>query len=59
MPLLMNNPEHWQLRAQEARLTAQHVDDPDAKAAILKIAEEYEHIAVRATQRTIKNPDPS
>jgi hypothetical protein len=31
----MNNP-----RAQEARLTAQHLDDPESKAATLKVAEE-------------------
>jgi hypothetical protein len=58
MPLLLNNPEHWQLRAQEARLTASYLDDLVAKAAMLKIAEEYERLAARSAERAIKD-DPS
>jgi hypothetical protein len=33
MPLLLNNPAHWHLRAQEARLLALHLKDPEANAA--------------------------
>ncbi|HEY6860671.1 MAG TPA: hypothetical protein VI358_12895 [Pseudolabrys sp.] len=51
MPLLLNNPAHWHLRAQEARLLALHLKDPEANAAVLKIADEYDHLAVRAAQR--------
>ena len=51
MPTLLNNPAHWHLRAQEARLLAAQLEDPEAKAATLKIAEEYDRLAVRATQR--------
>jgi hypothetical protein len=57
MPLLMNDPEHWKLRAQEARLAAKHLDDPEAKAAMLKVAEEYDRVAIRASQRVLKNPE--
>jgi hypothetical protein len=57
LPLLMNDPEHWKLRAHEARLTAQRLDDPEAKAAMLKVADEYDHVAARASKRAIKNPD--
>ena len=57
MPLLMNNPEHWKLRAEEARLAAKHLDDPEAKAAMLKVAEEYDRVAIRASQRVLKNPE--
>jgi hypothetical protein len=46
-----NNPAHWHLRAQEARLLAAQLEDPEAKAATLKIAEEYERLAVRAAKR--------
>ena len=42
MPRLLNNPAHWHLRAQEAQLLASRLEDPEAKAAILKIAAEYE-----------------
>ena len=51
MPVLLNNPAHWHLRAQEARLLASQLEDPEAKAATLKIAEEYERLAVRAAER--------
>jgi hypothetical protein len=51
MPVLLNNPAHWHLRAQEARLLAAHLEDAEAKAATLKIAEEYERLAVRAAKR--------
>jgi hypothetical protein len=51
MPLLLNNPAHWHLRAQEARLLASQLEDPEAKAATLKIADEYERLAVRAAKR--------
>jgi hypothetical protein len=53
----MNNPEHWRLRAEEARLAAKHLDDPEAKAAMLKVAEEYDRVAIRASQRVLKNPE--
>ena len=51
MPASLNSPAHWHLRAQESRLLAEQLDDPDAKAAILKIAEEYEQLAVTAAKR--------
>jgi len=51
MPRLLNNPAHWHLRAQEAQLLASHLEDPVAKAATLKIAEEYERLATRAAKR--------
>jgi hypothetical protein len=51
MPTLLNNPAHWHLRAQEARLLAAALEDPEAKSATLKIADEYDRLAVRAAQR--------
>jgi hypothetical protein len=47
----LNNPAHWHLRAQEARLLAAQLEGEEAKAAILKMAEDYERIAVRAAKR--------
>jgi hypothetical protein len=52
MPSLLNNPAHWHLRAQEARLLASQLEDPEAKAATLKVAGEYDRLAVRAARRT-------
>jgi hypothetical protein len=51
MPSLLNNPAHWQLRAEETRLLAAELLDPESKATILKIAEEYERLARRALTR--------
>ena len=50
MPL--NNPAHWKVRAEEARMLAQALKaHPEAFAALLKIAEEYDRLAVHAEQR--------
>ena len=51
MPSLLNNPAHWQLRAEETRLLAAQLLDPESKATILKIAEEYQRLARRALTR--------
>jgi hypothetical protein len=51
MPTLLNNPAHWQLRADETRLLADHLIDPEAKATIFKIADEYDRLALRALER--------
>jgi hypothetical protein len=51
MPRLLNNPAHWQLRAGETRLLAEHLIDHEAKATILKIADEYDRLAGRALTR--------
>jgi hypothetical protein len=59
MPILLNNPAHWHLRAQEARLLAAQLEDPEAKAATLRIAEEYERLAVRAAKRIEELGAPS
>jgi hypothetical protein len=50
MPL--NNAAQWKARAQEARVLAQALNGhPEAHAAMLKIAREYERLAVRAAQQ--------
>jgi hypothetical protein len=58
MPFLLNNPGHWHLRAQEARLLASKLEDPEAEATILKIAEEYERLAVRSAKRLAEQKQP-
>ena len=52
MPL--NTPAQWKVRAQEARVLAEALKaHPEAFAAVLKIAKEYERLADRAAQRLI------
>jgi hypothetical protein len=62
MTLWLNNPAHWHLRAQEVRLLAAQLEDEEAKAAALKIADEYEALAIRAQKRLAereKSSNPS
>ena len=47
-PPILDDPEHWRRRAEEARLVAVQLDDPVAKAAMLRIARDYEQIAEQA-----------
>ena len=52
-PSLVNDPAHWRQRAQEARTVADQLSDLQAKAAMLRIADDYERLAKRAEARTI------
>jgi hypothetical protein len=45
------DPEYWQCCAQEAGAIADDVDDPEAKRAMLKIADRYGLLAERAGRR--------
>jgi hypothetical protein len=49
---ILDNVEHWRGRAEAARLVANHLDNPVAKAAMLIIAEQYERIAGQAQVRS-------
>jgi len=42
---ILDNPEHWQERAEEARSIAEQMSDPDTKQMMLRIAEDYERLA--------------
>jgi hypothetical protein len=47
----INDPKHWRERAEEARALAGQMTDPEAKATMLGIAEDYEKMAKRAQDR--------
>jgi hypothetical protein len=42
---LLNDPEHWRTRAEEARILAKEMNDSESRDAMLRIAEDYEHLA--------------
>ena len=48
---LMNDPEHWRDRAEEARRIAEDMADAEAKRMMLGIADGYEKLAARGEQR--------
>jgi hypothetical protein len=48
---ISSDPQHWLARAAEARAMAEKIIDPDAKRAMLDVAESYELIAERAKER--------
>jgi hypothetical protein len=47
----VSDPQHWRRRAEEARILADELTDADAKCKMLKIAEDYETLAIQAVQR--------
>jgi hypothetical protein len=53
-PSPLANPEHWRKRAKEAREVAEAITDPESKGVMLKIAENYEKLALRAAERVSK-----
>jgi hypothetical protein len=52
---LRDDPKHWRLRAEEARVSAELISDPESKRAMLEIAAQYERIAKR-TEELLKKP---
>jgi hypothetical protein len=50
----LEEPDHWLKRATEVRLLADAMADVQSKAVMLKIAENYEKLALRAMQRVVK-----
>jgi cell division protease FtsH len=46
-----DNPKHWRDRADEARVLASQLADPDSRQRVLGIAESYEYLARKAESR--------
>ena len=48
-----NNPRYWHRRAEEARVLAEQTSGERNKERMLKVADDYDQIAVRAAIRSI------
>ena len=52
---LLDNPQHWRDRAEETRSVADDMVHGETRSRLLKIAEEYEHLAKLAEKRAKEN----
>jgi hypothetical protein len=50
---VIRDPEYWRKRSEATRALAEAMDDPVAKAALIKITESYERLAQRAEAREL------
>jgi hypothetical protein len=48
-----NEPEHWHRRAEEARVLAEQTSNEQTRKMMLKIADDYDELAVRAAVRIL------
>ena len=48
---ILDNPEQWLQRAEEARSIAEELSDPESRRMILRIAEDYERLTTPASRR--------
>jgi hypothetical protein len=51
MTASFDNPEHWRQRAEEMHALANEMLDLVAKCSMLQVAEQYDHLAMRAEER--------
>jgi len=51
MPL---DPDHWRVRAEQARTVAEWIREPEAKQLLLEVAQRYERIAQIAGARPFR-----
>ena len=47
MPALLSNPRYWELRAEEARVIAQDMKDPEARRMMIGVADTFDLLARR------------
>jgi hypothetical protein len=53
IPPHFNDPEYWHKRAEKSRVLAEQMKSERTKKMMLKIADDYDDLAVRAARRSI------
>jgi hypothetical protein len=48
------DPAHWRTRADEARILAKELDDSESRAAMLRMAQDYERLAQWVEDRALR-----
>ena len=56
MNINVNDPNHWRGRAAEMRTLAEGIEDIVVREMMLRIAEDYEQLAIRAEIRLMGKP---
>jgi hypothetical protein len=56
---ILDDPERWRERAEEARTLADQLSDPESKRTILRIANDYERMAEHAEVRAKRQSQAS
>ena len=51
----IDTAERWCARAEEARTLAEIMTDPDAKRAMLRVAQNYDRLALKAIEKSRKS----
>jgi hypothetical protein len=49
--LILDDPKHWQERAEEARSIAEQLKDAESRRMLLRISDDYERLAAHARAR--------
>jgi hypothetical protein len=47
----VNDPEQWHHRAEESRVLAEQMSDQTSRQMMLRIADDYDKLAIRAAMR--------
>ena len=58
LPVFLNDPQHWRDRADQMRSLASETSDPESRTIMLRVANDYELLALRAERRA-KSSTPS
>jgi hypothetical protein len=55
----MHDPKHWYDRAEEMRALSEAMVNEDTKSRMLRLADDYDKLADRATIRAVNKHIPS